>query len=50
LISLKDKKIIHIDNEITDDFYNLKFNKIIIKNKKDFDKDEDIKDTLIIYK
>lgn len=50
LIDLKDKKIIQIDNEITDDFYNLKFNKIIIKNKKEFDKDEDIKDTLIIYK
>jgi len=52
LINIKDKRIEKIDNSLQDDFFNLKFDKIIIKKDKDniFESDEDEENTLIIYK
>ena len=51
LINIKEKKIEIIDNQLQDDFFNFKFKKIIVKKEKDvFKEDEDVEDTLIIYK
>lgn len=50
LINLKEKKIEIIDKSIKDDFFNFKFNKIIIKKNNDFENDKDEVWTLIIYK
>jgi hypothetical protein len=41
LINLKEKKIEIIDKSIKDDFFNFKFNKIIIKKNNDFENDKD---------
>jgi hypothetical protein len=50
LINLKLKKIEIIDLKLKDDFLNFKFDKIIIKDKKFINIDEDIEGALIIYK
>lgn len=49
LIDLEKKCFKIIDINLVDDFFNFKFKNIIIK-KKWFKEDEDLKDTLIIYK
>lgn len=52
LINLEKKCFEIIDNNLKDDFFNLKFSKIIIKKEKDnnFKNEEDQEWTLIIYK
>lgn len=52
LINIKEKKIEKIDNTLNDDFFNFKFNKILIKKNinDSFSNDDDIEWVLTIYK
>jgi hypothetical protein len=50
LIDLQNKKIETLAPYVEDWFLDLKFDKIVVRNKKDFDKDEDEPNTLILYR